>query len=157
MRHRAAAIFFMATVLPCGGARAGQSDPMCAPIQAFVSSVKPNEIRQIAFHTSWGSNFKNSPAPAIYAKQCLHHDYPQAKVLCAYLMAHGAVEFSGNNAQRALVCLSPGTRFNERVQLAQGEFSFYYGTEQRGSNVTITYAQDPELGGMVLAIEADGY
>lgn len=147
----------MATVLPCGGACAGQSDPLCAPIQAFVSSVKPDETRRIAFHTSWGSNFKNSPALGVSAKQCLHHDYPPAKMLCAYLMAHGAVEFSGNNAQRALSCLSPGTRFNERVQLAQGEFSFYYGTEKRGSNVTITYAQDIKLGGMVLTIEANGY
>jgi hypothetical protein len=157
MRHGVAAVVFMAAVLPCGSAGAAQPDPMCAPVRAFVGSVKPDDTRQVAFHTSWGSNFNGSSVPAIFAKQCIHHDYAQAKELCAYLMAHGAVEFSGTNAQRALVCLSPGTRFNERVQLNQGEFSFSYGTDQRGSNVTLTYAPDTKLGGMVLAITADGY
>jgi hypothetical protein len=35
--------------------------------------------------------------------------------------------------------------------------SFSYGSEQRGSNVTILFDEDNKLGGMVLSIRADGY
>jgi hypothetical protein len=72
-------------------------------------------------------------------------------------MEHGAVEFSGGNVKAALSCLSRGTTFADKLQLGSGEFDFSYGTDDRGSNVTIKFGEDPQLGGRVLDITADGY
>ncbi|GLQ98172.1 hypothetical protein GCM10007863_25920 [Dyella mobilis] len=72
-------------------------------------------------------------------------------------MQHGQVEFAGNNALRAIECLSAGTHFADMLQLARVGVSFSYGTEERGSNVTIQYGEDNKLGGMVMTISADGY
>jgi hypothetical protein len=132
-------------------------DPMCGLLRAFVASVGPRETRSIEFHTSWGQNFKTSSAPAIYAKRCVSHDYASADAVCAYLMEYGMIEFSGNNAEQALTCLSKGTKFGLHVQLVQAEFSFPYGSDERGSNVTIKYGEDRDTGGMVLTITIDGY
>ena len=66
-------------------------------------------------------------------------------------------EFSGNNAEQALARLSKGTQFGPHVQLIQAEFSLSYGSDERGSNVTIKYNEDRGIGGMVLTITADGY
>ena len=151
----ALALTLIAASLPCQAK--DRADQMCAPLRAFVVSVKPDETRKLEFQTSWGANFKGSSEPALYAKSCVHDKYAPAKAACDYLMEHGAVEFSGNNAMRALSCLSPGTRFGNYVQLNQAEFSFSYGTDNRGSNITLKYGEDPKLGAMVLSITADGY
>lgn len=132
-------------------------DDLCLPLINFARSVGPDEVRSIAFHTSWGSNFQHDPKPAIFAKQCVHRDYGPGKVFCGYLMEHGATEFAGRNAQRALACLAPGTRFGPDVELSQGMFDVGFGTPNRGAHISIEYTKDEELGGMVLRINADGY
>ena len=132
-------------------------DELCEPLREFASSVGPDEERSIAFHTSWGSNFRNDPEPAIFAKQCVHGNYGPAKAVCAYLLEHGAVEFAGGNVQRALSCLASGTQFGPDIDLSQGIFHIDLGTSNRGSHVTVEYARDQELGGMVLRVNVDGY
>jgi hypothetical protein len=119
--------------------------------------VGPNDHREFAFHTVWGGNFNDSPDPAVFAKRCDHDGYAPAKAVCDYLMQNGAVEFSGNNAKHALVCLSPRTRFAPGVSLDRGDFSLSYGSPVRGSNITVEFTQDKTLGGMVLRVAADGY
>lgn len=133
-------------------------DPLCAPLRAFVESVKPDDHRELAFHTIWGGDFKDVPAThKIYAKRCIHNGYEPASTVCAYLIEHGAAEFAGNNAERAISCLSPGTTFAPRFNLNTASVSFSYGTDDRGSQVTMDYKDDADIGGMVLRITADGY
>lgn len=133
------------------------SDDMCGPLVDFARSVGPNDVRSIAFHTSWGGNFRDDPEPVIFSKRCIHGDYKPAQAVCAYLIGHGAAEFSGNNAERAISCLAPQTHFGPDVDLNGGEFSIGFGTPEQGSHITIQFAPDATLGGMVLRIVADGY
>jgi hypothetical protein len=136
---------------------AAMAADLCKPLRSFVESVKPDESRALEFHTSWGSDFKDSTEAAIYAKRCIHHGYAPARAVCAYLMEHGAVEFSGNNAKAVVSCLSPKTRFAPKLLLDQITLSLSYGTEDRGANIDISLLGDEKLGGMVLTIEARGY
>ena len=139
---------------PTGAAAQG----LCEPLRQFIESVKPHETRTLEFHTSWGSDFRDSnDQQALSAKRCIHNGYEPAKAVCAYLMQRGAVEFSGNNAKSALVCLSRKTHFADRLGLDRIELSLTYGTDERGSNVDIKYSPDEKLGGMVLSITARGY
>ena len=87
----------------------------------------------------------------------MYSDYGPARSVCDYLMNHGAIEFSGNNAKDAIACLAPATRFSPRMTLDRVDVSFYYGTEYRGSNIQVTFVEDMKIGGMVLTIKADGY
>lgn len=151
------ALAVLAIALPLQAEAEALPDPMCDLLRAFVASVGPHEQRSIEFHTSWGEGFKTSVTPAIYAKRCVSHGYAPADAVCAYLMEYGMVEFSGNNAELALACLSEGTEFGLHVQLSQGEFSFPYGSDDHGSYVTIKYGEDRDMGGMVLTVAADGY
>jgi hypothetical protein len=105
----------------------------------------------------WGSNFKDSTESALSAKRCEHNDYEPAKKVCAYLIQHGATEFSDIDAKAAVTCLWPQTRFTPRTQVHALSLSSNYGTDDRGSNVDVEYVQDNELGGMVLSITARGY
>jgi hypothetical protein len=143
---------------PCQAMANDQPDELCAPLRAFVASVKPDETKKIEFHTSWGGNFKDEKDNnVIYAKRCNDDGYAPAEAVCAYLMENGSVEFAGRNAKRALTCLSPGTTFAPKMALNRAEISFSYGTDERGSNVTLQLAEDAKIGGMVLTISADGY
>jgi hypothetical protein len=151
------ALIVLAMTTPWQAEAKASPDPMCGLLRAFIASVEPRETKSIEFHTSWGQNFKTSSAPAIYAKRCVSHDYAPADAVCAYLMEYGMTEFSGNNAEQALARLSKGTQFGPHVQLIQAEFSLSYGSDERGSNVTIKYNEDRGIGGMVLTITADGY
>jgi hypothetical protein len=131
---------------------------LCGPLRRFVESVKPSEMKVLAFHTSWGSDFKDSDDKlTLSARRCDHNAYEPAKAVCAYLMEHGATEFSGNNAKSAVMCLSRNTYFGDRLLLDGIELSLTYGSDDRGSNVEIKYAPDDQLGGMVLSITARGY
>ena len=131
---------------------------LCGPLRKFVESVKPDQLKTLKFHTSWGSDFKDSGGePTIAAKRCVHNGYGPAKAVCAYFMGHGAAEFAGNNAKDALVCLSQKTHFADRLVLDGIEISLTYGTEQRGSLVDIKYLPDERHGGMVLSITVRGY
>jgi len=133
-------------------------DELCVSLRKFVESVRPNESKVLAFHTSWGSGFKGSDDElALYAKRCDHGGYDPAKAVCAYLMEHGAVEFSGNDAKKVVMCLSRNTHFADRLELHRVELSLTYGTDNRGSIIDIKFVPDEQLGGMVLSITADGY
>ena len=134
-----------------------KSDPLCAPLRAFVDSVKPDETQTFEFHTSWGSNFKDSTESAIFAKRCNHFGYGPAELVCAYLMEHGATEFSDNNLKRAVMCLSPKTRLDSGLSVSDVVISFTYGSDDRGSDITLEYSEDAQIGGMVLKLTADGY
>jgi len=142
-----------------GAPRAGgRTDTLCAPLRAFVASVGPDDARELAFHTSWGSNFKDEPGEkALFAKRCLHQGYAPAQAVCAELMESGATEFSDNNAKRAIACLSPGTGFAPEVGFSAGRFSLQSGNSDAGAFVTVEFAEDKDIGGMVLRIQADGY
>ncbi len=108
------------------------------------------------FYTSWGSGF-NGEEEAFFAKRCVHDAYVPAKAVCDSLMKNGAVEFAGHNATRAVSCLSTHTHFAKRIQLDRGTFSFNYGTDNRGANVTVSFMEDETLGAMALHVTADGY
>jgi hypothetical protein len=128
-------------------------------MRAFVASVNPNVTREVVFYTSWGGGFKGEEDEndTMYAKRCVHDGYAPAKVVCDSLMQSGAVEFSGHNVTRTLSCLSKHTRFAKRMQLNEGLFRFNYGTDNRGANVTVSFAEDERLGAMALRVTADGY
>lgn len=149
-------VLLIATLAGCASL-GGTRDPMCAPLRDFVQSIEPGTTRDVTFRTNWGSNFRDDPKPAIFAKRCEHANYGPAKPLCDYLMDHGAVEFSTINAQRAVGCLAPGTRFGGAVEWMEGTFQVGYGTPERGSTVTIAYGSDNDVGGNVLSIVARGY
>lgn len=133
------------------------ADPLCGPLREFVRSVEREATRSLEFHTSWGGNFKGASEPAIFAKRCDHDGYAPAIAVCAYLMEHGAVEFPENNLKSAATCLSPKTRIDAGVSLHNISMSLDYGSDDRGSTVTLAYLEDPQLGGMVLKVVADGY
>ena len=133
------------------------ADSLCGPLQDFVASEMAGETHVLKFHTIWGGGFKGSDDDTFFEKRCEHYAYDPARAVCAYLMEHGAVEFAGENAKVAISCLSAKTRFSSGTELHAISFSLSYGTDNRGSNVEIEYSQDFELGGMVLAITANGY
>lgn len=158
MKNPFAFILLVAAIASFPEASAGSGDPLCRPLRGFVSSVRPGEAREFVFHTRWGGGFNDSPGEqVIYAKRCIHNGYAPAKAVCEYLMDHGAVEFSGNNVKRALVCLSPGTHFANQVELNQGAFSLSYGSQKRGSLLAVEFKEDVDIGGMVMSIKAEGY
>ena len=141
-----------------GCASSGRSkDALCEPLLDFAQSIEPGETRVISFRTSWGGNFNDDPDPVIYAMRCEQGGYEPAKPACNYLMEHGAIEFSNNNAKRALSCLAEDTSFGDHIALLDGSFSIRSGTPDRGARLRIDYRSDEELGGMLLRIEARGY
>jgi hypothetical protein len=156
MKSRAVFLALGAITLAASHSAAAE-DGLCKPLRRFIASVKPDEIRVLKFHTSWGSNFKDDEEPAFFAKRCDHGSYEPAKAVCEYLMEHGATEFSGNNAKAAVSCLSAQTRIAAGMQIHAVSVSFSVGTENRGSLVDIEFIEDIDLGGMVLSITADGY
>jgi hypothetical protein len=145
----------LAVVLPT--AHAAPPAELCKALQGFVESVRPDDKRELAFHTSWGSNFKDAQEPALSAKRCTHNGYDPAKAVCAYLMEHGSTEFTGINVKDSISCLSRKTKFDQMFSLNGGEFSFSYGSDQRGALIDITFKEDEEIGGMVFRVVADGY
>ena len=138
-------------------ALSSRNDPMCPPLRSFVASVMPDESRAISFHTIWGGNFKGQAESVIFAKRCIHDGYVPAKPICKYLTEHGATEFAGRNAQRAISCLADRTKFDSQIQFSRGVFRFSYGTPDRGSLVEIEFGDDKEVGGELMRINADGY
>ena len=149
-------IALVLTWLPTQAALA-KTDPLCAPLRAFVASVKSDETKTLEFHTSWGGNFKDSTEPAIFAKRCNHFGYGPADVVCTYLMQHGATEFSDTNFKRAVMCLSPRTRLDSGLSVSGAAMSLSYGSPDRGAHVRLVFSEDSQLGGMVLTVAADGY
>jgi hypothetical protein len=122
-----------------------------------VASVQPDETREFTFRTSWGSNFKDDPEPAIAAKRCEHGGYNPAKNVCTYLMEYGSTEFTGADVKDAVSCLSRKTKFDRRLSLYLASFHFSYGSDDRGALIDITFKEDPIVGGMAFRLVADGY
>jgi hypothetical protein len=145
------------STLPISAQARDRRDSLCPPLRSFAASIGPDETRTLVFHTSWGGNFKDSKELVIYAKRCIHGGYKQAESVCDDLMQNGSVEFGNYNAMRAIVCLSPKTRFSNHASFERGEFSLMYGTENRGANISVTFEEDSVVGGMALRIVADGY
>lgn len=138
-------------------AACASKDPLCTPLKAFAASVRPDERQELAFHAMWGGPFKDDPsAQVLYETRCVHNGFEPGKAVCSYLLKHGHIEFSDIDAKRALECLSPATRLGP-LRLDSGVFRVNYGTDRRGSHVKILYGEDPEIGGMVLRISAEGY
>jgi hypothetical protein len=133
------------------------TDTLCEPLRKFVESVKPRESKTITFRTSWGAGFKDSEGPSLAEKRCQHDGYDAAKLVCADFMANESTEFPGTTARSAISCLSRDTRFAPRITLHAIAVSFSYGTDDRGSLVDITLAEDSIVGGMALTITAEGY
>jgi hypothetical protein len=156
MRRFTFTVLLLAAISGCQLVGSSASDPLCIPLRAFVASVNPHVTREIVFYTSWGSGFKGEEE-AFFAKRCVHNAYVPAKAVCDSLMLNGAVEFAGHNATRAVSCLSTHTHFAKRIQLDRGTFSFNYGTDNRGANVTVSFVEDETLGAMALHVTADGY
>jgi hypothetical protein len=158
MPRLAFTVFLLPAIAGCQLVEGSASDPLCGPMRAFVASVNPNVTREVVFYTSWGSGFKGEEDETdMWAKRCVHDNYAPAKAVCDSLMQSGAVEFSGHNATRTVSCLSKHTRFANRMQLDQGLFRFNYGTDNRGANVKVSFAEDEKLGAMALRVTADGY
>jgi hypothetical protein len=156
MKFRLLSIALVLTWLPAQTAIA-KTDPLCAPLRAFIESVQPDETRTFEFRTSWGGNFKDSTESAIFAKRCNHFGYSPAKPVCEYLMEHGAIEFSDNNLKRTVMCLSPKTRLEPGLSVSSITMFLSYGSDDRGSHVNLEFAEDSQVGGMVLRVAADGY
>ncbi len=137
----------------------GHASPrkFCALLRQFVEAVRPDEKRRVVFRTSWGSNFKNDPTPALFAKQCDHDGFAPAQKVCDYLMQYGLVEFADHNVKDALACLSRQTKLSPSLELGHGAFSFSYGTGRRGALIDISLEEDNVVGGMAFRLEADGY
>jgi hypothetical protein len=136
-----------------------EADSLCAPLREFAAAVGPDEHREIVFRTSWGGGFKDDPGAknSISSKRCEHGGYDKAKVVCGVLMEDASVEFGNVNTMRAVVCISPDIHFPRYIEFEHGEFSLNYGTEDRGANISISFEDDPKIGGAVLRIIADGY
>jgi hypothetical protein len=138
-------------------AQASPPSELCKALHEFAKSVQPDEKREIVFRTSWGFNFKDDVEPALFAKRCSHNDYVPAMKVCDYLMEHGSTEFASANVKNAITCLSRKTRFAPLLELNTGEFSFGYGSPNRGALIDISLRDDQEIGGMVFQLAADGY
>lgn len=158
MKVRSNSLFsvFVAVAL-APAAHAAPRPEFCKVLRAFVVSVQPDETREFTFRTSWGSNFKDAIEPAILAKRCEHGGYAPAEVVCAYLMEHGSTEFAGVDVEDAVSCLSRKTKFDPTLSLDAADFSFSYGSEDRGALIDVTFQEDPVVGGMAFRLAADGY
>ena len=147
----------LASVALVPAAHAAPAPEFCKLLRAFVASVRPDETREFTFRTSWGSNFRDDPEPAMGAKRCDHDGYGPAKNVCAYLMEHGSTEFPGADVKDAISCLSRKTQFDRRLSLNLASFHFSYGSDNRGALIDITFTADPVVGGMAFRVAADRY
>lgn len=150
-------LLMLAAIAGVPAASASPDPGLCDVLRAFVSSVGPDQTREFTYRTSWGSNFKDAATPAMMGKRCEHGGHVPAEKVCAYLIEHGATEFAGYNFMSAVECLSPDTRFAPRLVLAAADFSFSYGTEERGALIDVVFKEDPVAGGMMFRLVADGY
>ena len=144
-------------LLWCPQASATPKDSLCPDLRAFVKSVKAKETRKFEFHTSWGGAFKGMAANALSARYCEHGGYAPAKAACDDLMAGRSVEFAGNNAIQAMICLSPDTRFGAGADLSRIDMTFAYEATRRDRDVTIRFDEDPRVGGKVLTVAVSAY
>ena len=135
-----------------------KADPLCEFLQEFVSSVSPNETREVIFNTAWGENFKDTNENTFGPqKRCTHSNYGPARALCSYLIEHGAAEFPGNNLKRTITCLSPKTTIDRELSLIDAEIHLYYGDKNSGASVQLSLKNDQTIGGTAMKIHVKGY
>jgi hypothetical protein len=139
------------------GRSAGAAEGLCDPLEGFVKSVAPTEVREIKFHAIVGSNFKDRDGSAYGARRCDYNSYEPGKALCKYLMEYSSIESPGHNAKRVITCLSPKTRFAPGTWLYAIAFAVKVGTEIHGSRVDVVLAEDKEVGGATMTIKTTGY
>src|SRR5690606_16994973 len=113
--------YFIIFAIPLMYAHAvvAESDELCPKLTDFLSSISVDQAASIELHTSWGSNFSGVDDDGEYvmaAKRCIHGDVPSAKKACEYLMSNTSPEFPGLNFKSFLLCLSPKTKIEKRVQ-----------------------------------------
>ena len=152
-----ATAWVVAMVLACPAMARPETDPICAHLRAFAGSVTPGETRTVEFRTAWGGGFRGTTGFVLYEKRCEHFHYAPGNALCDSLMKDGYVEFAGNNALRAITCLSPALQIRRNYHLARIDIELPYGTDQRGSTVAIRFDDDKDVGGELLSITAEGY
>ena len=154
--HRIAPVLLL-TLIASAATYASPPAELCRVLRAFAKSVPPGETRELTFRTSWGTDFKDATGTAIFAKRCEHGGYSFAQKVCAYLMQHGSIEFTGETVKDSISCFSRKTRFDPFFRLNEGKFSFSYGTDHRGARIDISFGADKAIGGMAFLLVADGY
>ena len=146
-------LLFAAPVL---GSHARGKDPLCAEVNAFLASVKPDETRTLTLRTFWGAREEGDQI-VIGSKSCEHNDYGPGEKLCTYLIQNSSTEFAGYNAKRILNCLTPKPGIAADLEIHSGSFSTTYGSPNRGALVDLQLSPDKSAGEMVLHLQADGY
>lgn len=132
------------------------ADGLCGPLRDFVESVEPGEIRVLKFHTIWGENFKDREGKAFGAKRCDFANYEPARAVCVFLMEYGSIETAGYNAKVAIECASKKTQFPVHTELNSISVSLPYGIQDPGRRIKIELRENNEVGGLELAITAEG-
>ncbi|WP_257387209.1 hypothetical protein [Tahibacter caeni] len=155
--RRLALIAWLALIAAAPTVHGAPPVELCKALRAFVASVRPGETREFTFRTAWGSNFDDAAEPAISAKRCEHAGHAPAEKVCAYLMEHGSVEFSGRNVEASITCLSRDTRFDRALNLYSGAFSFGYGAGRHSAQIDVSFGADTEAGGMAFRLAAKVY
>jgi hypothetical protein len=162
MNWRGSSLFYVVAVssgaIPIQADARPFADQLCAPLKAFVASVKPGKTQTLEFETAWFTHLTGSADTGVIGKSCDHHGYNPARVACASLLKYSSTEFAGLNAMRVIMCLSPGTHFAPFAQLDQIALDFSYGYSNRGQNVSVKLgkaaaADDPR----VMKLEVEGY
>lgn len=129
------------------------ADDLCAALDEFTESVGPEETREIRFHTIVGANFKDREAPAYGARRCDFGSHEAARPVCEYLMKFGSIESPGYAAKKVIGCISPKTRFAPGSWIHAISFATNVGREPRIRRVEVVLAENPEIGGMTMAIK----
>src|SRR5579859_6838179 len=120
-------------------------DPICGALKSFAGSVKVGESKTIEFRTVWGGGFKATKNAVLFETRCEDFDYRPGAAVCQSLMKHGNIEFSGNNALRAITCLSPPFQVKQAYRLSRIDIEIPYDSDQHGSTVTIKFDNDQEV------------
>jgi hypothetical protein len=145
-------------VMILAAARPGlAADDVCAPLREFATSVTAGEKRTLRFHTILGGNFKDRDQPVSGAKRCDFEGYEPARAVCESLMKFGDLAFPGENAKRAIACLSPKNRFHFNTRLYAISVGFPYEMPNGLGRIDIDLHKNDELGGMTLTITANGF
>lgn len=151
-------VIVLLSVSPAFDARAqgNPKDMLCAEVDAFLRSVKPDETRILIMRTFWGAR-EEGDRIVIGSKSCEHNDYEPGKKLCAYLLQNSSTEFAGHNAKRILNCVMPEPGIPAELEIQDGSFSTTFGSPDRGALLDLELAPDKGRGEMVLRLKADGY
>lgn len=148
-------LVLLAAALAFPKADASAPPSLCKALRGFIESVQRHEERGFAFHLSLAGK-PEGDSGAINTKRCGHDGYESTVRLCDYLTQHGSPELNSASVKDAISCLSE-TKFAPSFRPNGWNLSFNYGTEHRGALIEVTFEEGPEVGGVALRLEADGY